>query len=200
MMECEMDRAINVLSGITGSGKSWLLKKMLERPEFQNTVHVQMDVIGKRVWGDRWITPTERVFRNELTRNEIKMKLIVEKAKIVFLEMPLLTRKYHQKPLVAVARDTERYLQAIEKELAQKENREAVQPHVRLNVVLVYCDIETVSRRINDRNRESDATGTNVFDLHGYFETSAHFQLPDMALYTALPLNTCDETLSGQDK
>lgn len=186
-----MDRCINVISGMTGSGKSWLLEKILSLPQHKTAVLVRMDEIGKRFWGDRWITKTERVYRNELTRNEIKTLLIVYGAKTLFLEAPMLTRKNHQEPFVAMIRSAEKYLQAIETDMAEKESTPPpTLTHVHLNVILLYCDLETAAARIEKRDSATDATNTNVFSFDGFLETAVQFELPESKTYIPLPINT----------
>lgn len=186
-----MRRDINIISGITGSGKSWLLERILALPQYKNAVQVKMDEIGRRFWGDRWITKTERVYRNELTRNEVKTLLLVQDAKTIFLEAPMLTKKLHQEPFVAMIRSAEEYLCAIEIERAEKEKRCPPEPtEIRLQVVLLYCAPEIATGRIEKRDRTHDTTGTNVFSFTGFLEAATQFELPEQKTYIPLPINT----------
>lgn len=189
-----MDRRVLVISGVTLSGKSWLLERLLRMPEYQSATVVRMDDVRKQWWGDRDLTSVEGNFRNELTRITIKAKLVIEEASLLLVEMPLLTRKIHQEPVVEQIRDAERYIRAIEKEKAERKKQNPPQPaSVDLRVVLLFCSPHRAYARLDKRLSGADAANTIVFDEARYLSIAARFELPDLATYIPLPIDTTDE-------
>ncbi len=191
-----MDRNVFVISGITLSGKSWLLAELLKRPEHNLATVVRMDDIRKKFWGDRPLTNAEGVYRNELTRNEVKRALIIDGVKTVVVEMPMLTRLNHQKPFVDMVFDAEKYIQAIE-----KENTALLSPSkVRLKVVLAYCSPAAAFARIGKRKSELNISNTNVFTGAQYLSIASRFELPDKTDYVPLPIDTSDESPENAER
>ena len=151
-----MDGYANVISGLPRAGKTNLLERVTERPEYKSAVIVNMDEVGKKLWGDRQsaregstdteLTDTEKILRNEGTRWDMKVQLVLHNAGIVFAEMPILTRDYHQRPLVEMVSNAEWYIQGIEKDLAIRNSQPlpANPSRVYLNVVLLYASLDIV--------------------------------------------------------
>lgn len=198
-----MDRNVNIISGMTLSGKSHLLRQILNVPEFRNAAVVRMDDIRKRYWGDRdgqSMTATEKVYRNILTFREIETKLVIDGASMIFVEVPMLTRKHHQQPLVDITREAERYLQAIERERACIESK-AIPDYfsqVHLNVVLLYCSVQSAVARLERRRHDVNTNNTDVFSLDFFLEIALDFELPEPTTYLPLSLNTSDESSDAE--
>lgn len=189
-----MKRQVNVISGLTLSGKSWLLEKLLQIPEFRSAAVIRMDDIRKQFWGDKPITSVEGIFRNELTRMMIKAQLIIDEAPLILVELPMLSRKNHQEPFVQMIRETEWFIQEIEKERADKEGRALSElTTVALRVVLLYCSPQKAHERLPRRRDGADATNTIVFDEDQYLSIATRFELPDEKTYVPLPVNTTDD-------
>ena len=198
-----MDRNVNIISGITLSGKSHLLEQILSLPEYQGSVVIRMDDIRKRYWGERdgqSLTPSERVYRNLLTFREIETKLIIDGASTIFVEVPMLTRLHHQQPLVKIIYEAERYVRAIEQERVYMENSSVLEriTKVNLNVVLLYCSVATADSRLKRRQNEVNTSNTDIFSLDNFLDITLQFELPDLTTYLPLPLNTSDENLEVQ--
>ena len=106
---------VGIFSGITFSGKSFFMRKFLQLQKFPNAFRVSMDEIRVRFWGDRSSSEAEKIYRNELVRQEIKTKLIIERAPQVLVEAPMLTNKFHQLPMVKAMDEATWYLQKMDK-------------------------------------------------------------------------------------
>ena len=185
-------RHINILSGLICTGKSAYLRKLMGRPEFRDATTVSLDDIGILYWGRRTMTGTEKIYRNQLAREEVQRRIIVDGAQTVLLEMVMLTRKKHQEPFVRMVADTEQYLRLIETERAKIGQRQFVQDdsNVRLNVVLLYCSLERVQERIERRKREGNSNSP-VLSMDGVLHAAIQFEMPEV--YDSLPLDTTDE-------
>jgi len=181
-----------VVSGPTLSGKSYMLNWLLGLPEYKDVVLIEMDKIRRSVFGNRELTDTEHVFKNEAVLHALRTKLIVERPRIVFLEMGLPTEDKHQKPLVAAVTDAQRYIKKIE-----SERDEECDLRINLKVILNYCDIESVKRRIVYRSSQlDDESCTNVFDLETWLrDMSLLFETP--RVYKPLPVNTSNESAAA---
>lgn len=179
-----------VISGLTLSGKSFLRNWLVAQPEFKDAHQLAMDDIRRQVWKDKDLTCIEHIFKNELTRNALKTKIVIERPRVTILEMVMLTREYHQKPFLEILQSARWYVENIQKE--KGENK----ADIGFRCVLLYCDLETVRRRIQYRLKERDnTTGADVFDLRGYLDDAGEFELP--VDYIPLPINTSDESFDS---
>lgn len=191
------DRQIIVCSGLMGAGKTQLLMQLYPDYAKGNTRLVRMDEVQEKYWGEfrkgQLLTHTERIYRNELTRNEIKNALIIDGAETVFVELPMLTRRNHQRPFVEMVRNTQSYLQAIERE--RSGNMEITGPEINLKVLLLYCSPETIRRRLAERQGE---TGINpdALDMEDFLIAARQFEFPDKTTYLPFPINTSDPTIN----
>lgn len=186
-------RYINVLSGLICAGKSAYLRTLMRRPEFRDAISVGLDDIGTRYWGRRAMTSTEKVYRNQLAREEVQRRIIVDGTQTVLLEMVMLTRKNHQEPFVRMVAKTEQYLRLIEPERAKMEQRDPVSDDssIHLNVVLLYCSLERVQERIERRKREG-SSNSPVMSMSGALHAAIQFEMPEA--YIPLPIDTTDES------
>lgn len=184
---------INVLSGLICVGKSTYLEQLTRVPEFRDAVSVSLDEVGVRHWGGRTMTKTEKVYRNQLAREEVQRRIIVDGAENVLLEMVMLTRKNHQEPLIRIVEETERYLRVIEPERAALEGKELPEGYgtINLNVVLLYCSLDRVRERILRRSLSGDSYNSPVLSMEGVFDAAVQFELPEV--YEPLPINTTEE-------
>jgi len=194
---------LGVFSGLTLSGKSFFRTWAMNLPEYKLAVFVAMDDVRQRLWPARSSnTKTEHVFKNEATRFEVKTRLIVEKPPVMFLEMGMLTREAHQRPLMEMVESANGYLQAIEREQAERDGKPIPEsfPAVDFRCVYFYCDAEAVKRRITYRQLEletlGNASGTDVFNFDGFLQGARQIEIPP-AGYTPLYVNTSDESQEG---
>ncbi|OHB13715.1 MAG: hypothetical protein A3G05_02190 [Candidatus Zambryskibacteria bacterium RIFCSPLOWO2_12_FULL_45_14] len=193
---------VGVFSGLVFSGKSFFRNWVMGLPEYKDAVFVSADAVRNRLYGDRsdtHITKTEHVFKNEVTRSDVKTKLIVERPPAVFLEMVMLTREAHQRPFVEMVESANLYLQTIEQEEVQRDGKPVPESSVKVDFkcVYFYCDLETVKRRVGYRQREletcGNVTNASVFDLNGFLRGAQQIEIPPVG-YTPLYLNTSDES------
>lgn len=193
---------VGVFSGLVFSGKSFFRTWVMSLPEYKDTVFVAMDDVRQRFWptrSDTHITKTEHVFKNEATRFEVKTKLIVERPPAVFLEMVMLTREAHQRPFVEMVKSADWYLQAIEREEAERDGKPTPESPITVDFrcIYFYCDLETVKRRIGYRQRELETVGNitsaSVFDFDGFLCVTRQIEIPPLG-YIPLYLNTSDES------
>jgi len=204
-----MDRYVNVISGLPRTGKTTLLENITGKPEYKGAVIVRMDEVGNLLWRERQavrkgstdteLTPTEKVYRNEATRNEIKKQLIVKNAGIVFSEMPLLTRQYHQRPLVEIVSSAEWYIQGIEKDIANRNSPPSpVNPsRVHLNVVLLYASPDIVRERV-EKDKENPRSKSDAGHINIFLDAALKFEFPDC--YPYLLVDTTDESLGADQQ
>ncbi len=178
-----MDRNVLVLSGLIGAGKSWYLNELRKDPKFQDASVLGKDLIKVHHFGaKRELVDSEHVFVNELLRNELKTKLIVDGVNNILVELVMLTRKNHQEPFVETVRDAERYIQAIEREKALLARQSLPIPsRVNLRVVLLYCgDLSELRRRIEARRQGfGGSNGTDVASLQECIAVAERFEIPD---------------------
>ncbi len=194
-----MVRNVNIISGLTLSGKSRLLSQLTQHPEFRDAAVVSMDEVRMRYWGSRGgggkndLTPTEKIYRNKLVRDEIRNLLVTSDVPSVLVEVPMLTREHHQKPMVAMIGEAREYVLVIELEKAGISEKESSEPSdVSLNVVLVYCDVSTAKRRLEWRQRET-AGISDVQDIGFFLRIALQFELPSEDIYLPLPIDTSNE-------
>lgn len=183
-----------VVSGPTLAGKSYLLNWLLGLPKYKNSFLIEMDKVRQVLFGNRKLTDTEHVFKNETTLCCLKKCLVIERPDIVFMEMGLPTEDRHQIPLIATIADAQRYVDRIETERGLETRQESNGFKINLRVILTYCDIESVKRRISYRlNKPDDKSYTDVFCIETYLrDMSLLFEVP--RIYKPLPINTSDES------
>ena len=192
---------VAVFSGLTFGGKSFLREWVMGLPEYAGAQTLAMDPIRRQLFGDRsdtHITKTEHVFKNEVTRFELKKKLIIERPPTVFLEMVMLTRAAHQRPFAEMMDSVNDYLRKIEQEEAQRDGRApSTAVSVDFRCMYLYCDLEAVRRRIEYRRRDIERSGNttsaSVFDLGGFVRGAQQIEIPPDG-YMPLYLNTSDES------
>ncbi len=186
-------RSINVFSGCSCVGKSTYRDKFGNLPELQGAVSVGLNEVGIRYFGKRIMTKTEKVYRNQLAREEIQRRIIVDGASQILLDMPMLTRENHQEPFVRMVEETNRYLEIIEPERAALENK-TLDPSlctVKLNVVLLYCSLNRVRDRIERRKRDANYADS-ILRMEGVLRMGSQFEMPEA--YEPLLINTTDES------
>lgn len=184
-----------VISGLTFSGKSRLLKWLLAQPDFKNSPLIEMDKIRVAAFGERKLCRTEHRYKNELTRQAIKNRVVIHRDQFIFSEMGMLSDEFHQQPLADALSNANRYLKMI-----CEENRLAP-IQVGLRVILVFAHLPTVQKRVERRLheiKEAQKLGVDVFDLTGYGDEASQVNFPITA-YQPLLLDTTNED-SEQDK
>lgn len=202
-----MDRYVNVISGLPRTGKSYLLKDIKRQPEYLDAVIVRMDKVGRRLYGKRQatragsttteLTPIEKIFRNDETRLEMRRQLVAYNAGVILMETPLLTREYHQQPLVEIVANAQWYIGGIEKELADRNSQPlpSKESEVHLKVVLLYASPDVVRERFEKESKRkiptanSDAGHINIF-----LDAAVKFQFPDSNCYVPLLVDTTEES------
>lgn len=184
-----------LISGLIASGKSELLKGLLRLPRYTADPVIQKDAVTKRYWGDRLVdTKTGLLFGNELTRNEIKTHLILERPKRVFVEMPMLTQKRHQKPFLWMLDGAKRYIEGVEKERADRNGDMPPAVEIALKAILLYADSSTSIQRMREKKNPNE-----IFDENLYRHNASQFELPDQETYPALFLDTSEDILGASE-
>lgn len=195
------EKNVNVISGLICVGKSRILKLLRQQEQFHNAYYIRLDDVGIEYWGKyAHLTKHEKVFRNEVMRFIIKQQMIVQDTEQILIEMVMLTRKYHQEPFVEMIRDTQRQLRLIEPEQVAQ-GRKAISGlpcFVNLNVVLLYCDVETVRKRITKRAASLNTGNSPIIDMAGVYDTALQFEMPES--YYPLLINTSDESPKAEQK
>lgn len=192
---------INVISGLICVGKSTLLQRLKREPQFQDACFIELDKVGIRHWGHaRKLTKTEKIYRNQLAREEVQTQIIVQGKRTVFLEMVMLTHGYHQEPFVRMAEETRFYLRKIlleQAEMLGEPPQESANAQVKLNVVLLHCSLATVKKRLKKRNAER-SSNSPVTSLEGVLDTAIQFEMPTS--YVPLPIETDNESRGANEK
>jgi len=204
-----MDRYVNVISGLPRTGKTHLLDSIMERPEYRNAPVIRMDEVGRRFWGDRQsmragsttteLTRTEKIYRNELTRCEIKNRLVVYNTEIVMAEMPLLTRGNHQRPLVEMVESAGQYIKEIQQDQYLRDTNpvSADFPSVHLNVVLLYASLDRVRIRIENSSKSAVAN-SDAGHINVYLDAALQFEFPEC--YMPLLVDTTKESQRAEQQ
>lgn len=182
---------VGIFSGIVFSGKSFFINWLYGLPEYNRggVCKISSDDVRQRLWGNKNLTEAEQIFKNEVTRHELKTLLVVKKPAIVLLELGLLTR-IHQQPLAETIKSAEWYLRKI------AEEEQSCPYSIDLRVICFYCDLETVKRRVRYRLEEvrcgDNKTNADIFDFNAYLKNARRAELP--VDYNPLYLNTSDES------
>ena len=164
------DRIVLIVSGSVCSGKSYLLKQLLQCPSLSGAATFRIDPIRQTLYGQRadtHITLTEHIFKNEWLRNEM-LKALVLGAPVVAVEAVMLTRVGHQEPMMEMVARAEKYIQTIEREYAL---RDGVEPptstKVKPKVLLCYTSLECMTWRIEgghtDRRQTAEACHRSIY-------------------------------------
>ena len=195
---------VGVFSGLVFSGKSFWRERIAALPSYNEVFQLAMDDIRRRLWGDKELTKTEHVFKNEATRDELKTTLIVNKPPAIFLEMVMLTHESHQLPFVKIINSARCYLQKIEVEECEKSGvtKPADPINVDPRIIYFYCDLDAVRRRIKCRTEELERLGNrfnvDVVNFNGYINAARQMELP--IHYEPLYLDTSNESPEAQEK
>ncbi len=192
-----MNANINVcvISGLTFSGKSRMLKWLLEQPTLNDSPLIEMDKIRIASFGERQLCRTEHRYKNELTRQAIKNRAVIHRDPFIFSEMGMLSHEFHQQPLTDIILNANKYLKLI------CEERGLAPIQVGLRVILVFAHLPTVQKRVERRLREikeARELGVDVFNLTGYADETSQVDFPITA-YTPLLLDTTDECSERDD-
>lgn len=192
-----MDSNINVcvISGLTFSGKSRLLKWLLAQLVFQDSPLIEMDEIRAAAFGKRQLCRTEHRYKNELTRQAIKNRVVIHRDQFIFSEMGMLNHEYHQQPLADTISSANRYLKMI----CEESGLAPIQ--VELRVVLVFAHLPTVQKRVERRLseiKEAHELCTDVFNLSSYADEASQVDFPINA-YHPLLLDTTNEDLEQDE-
>jgi hypothetical protein len=189
-------RIVGIISGLTFTGKSFTMKKLLRLPQFRNTAVIEMEEIRKRYWGDKYTYESLKNFRNELTRIEIKRLLLIEERDMVLAEIPMLTDIYHQRPMVSMLHDASLCIAGVQKDKERRGEKFEADVDIELRAVLLFASIEAVETRVS--YRESDPSDlSDVRSIKQYAWIAEQYQLP--LAYTPLYVDTSDETKTEEN-
>lgn len=182
------NRQVIVVSGLVSAGKSRLLEGLVPNYPGEKTTVITTDGVQQKYWGpfgsSPLLTPTERVYKNELAWSEVMTALIVERAQTVLFEAVMLTRDRHQRPFREMIDRSQEYLQAIARE------RGELPPRVDLNVIMLYCDVDTIRQRMIAREQgASGVVNPDAASLVDFVNGARLFELPDLKIYRAMPIN-----------
>lgn len=187
-----MRQIVTVFSGLPFSGKTWSLERM--RNSWPHAKIVQLDDVFRELYpgrADAHVTKIEHVYKNEVAREHI-LRALVLGAGIVFTELVMLTRADHQQPFMSMIGRANTYVQAIEREYAQRERRDPRERSVIARVVLLHCSVHATKRRAERSERDGAQSDRLVTSLRGIKNAVLQFELP--TLYEPLYVDTSDET------
>jgi hypothetical protein len=183
-----------VVSGWQFVGKSYYLDVLAQLPEMADARIVRMDAILRDLYGDRPdtdITKTEHLYKNEATRSAMLRELVLG-AETLLTETVLMTERDHQVPMLDMIKRAEEYVQAIERELAERTHTLVPIPtKVNLRVILLHCSLDCTNRRI-ERARGQERAYSPISTLLGMESTITQFEYP--GVYTPLIIDTSDES------
>lgn len=204
-------RYINIISGHMGAGKSFYFKLLTSLPENKKrwVLTLSKDEVIAKYFGNRtpeWpaddfsqehmlaifdkMTPQERIYAEELLRVDVERAILAGGFDKIFLDASMRSREKHQESFVAMVRKVERLLGLIAGENADRQGLlpPVPAPRVELQVVFLYCDFETLRRRMAARwpDLPPDQIPPPVL------ETFPGIELPEA--YPFLAVDTSDET------
>jgi len=206
------DREVHLVTGHVGSGKSHYFSILRKLPEYQgldvfvsSTDTVRVEYYYERAGGivedntlghltlDRLLTEWDKVYNNELLRVDAERAFLVRGCKKALLDVVMRTRRFHQRPFVAMVRKVQQYLRLIDEELANRRDMLSPDPPstVHLRVVLFFCDFDTTIRRLMKRWKVDEKTA-----LIPFCQSTASYELPDA--YPFLAINTFDGSRRGE--
>jgi hypothetical protein len=189
-------RIVGIISGLTFTGKSFTMKKLISLAQFRNAAVIEMEEIRKRYWGERYTYESLKNFRNELTRMEIKRLLLIEERDMVLAEIPMLTDIYHQRPMVSMLQDASLCLAGIQKDKERRGEKFETNVDIELRVVLLFASVEAVEKRVNYRKSDPNDS-SDVRSIKQYAWIAEQYQLP--SAYTPLYIDTSDETKTEEN-
>jgi predicted kinase len=164
-------RDLIVICGLPTAGKTTLtqaLKKYFSGEEYQ---FVSMDAVREKVWGSKKrLTSTEHVYKNRVTEREAQNAFVVHDASRDFYDAVMLTHQDHQKPLVAMVKDTEDWLSDIQ----QDKIGTPADIHVNIKCVWLPCPPDTIEQRI--RARFDNPEGLHSVDMDSWYALERRFE------------------------
>lgn len=177
-----MDRTVILVCGLGTTGKSYWTKMIAAFLNDMKPQIVDLDEVRTANWGQQHLSDIEHVFKNELTRMEVKKKFVIDKARVVILNMTMLTEEKHQKPFVEMLEDTSRVLGEIEGEPVK----------IKIKAIWMDCDYKTTVRRI-ERKRQDPDNISDVIDVSVFENGRRQFEPPGK-YYPFIKIDTSDES------
>lgn len=212
-----VDKDINVVSGHMGGGKTMWFKFLTGLPENQgpDTLAFTRDDLVVKYFGKRAegtspednsqarllaiynkMTNQERLYIDEILRVDTERAIIVEDKKRVIFDAGMSSRELHQKPFKAMVEKVQALIGVIDTERAAKQGLLPPDPASKINlrVVILYCDFETVRRRMAERwpHLSSNELPPPII------ETLPKYPMP--IDYPFLAINTSDESPDAHNK
>lgn len=192
------DRNIVVFSGLPFSGKSFMLKKIVQHEGFKDATVVRLDEVFHRLYknrADNHVTKTEHLFKNEELRSDILRHMVLGAEKVV-TEAVMLTRDNHQRVFVELTKKAEHYVRTIEAEYAERDGVSIPKTpfSVNLKVILCFASPEIIERRANHLSEERKGDLAPVSTLKGTWNAYRQFEFPDETTYEPLYINTTGES------
>ena len=141
-------RTLVVVCGLPTTGKTTVTQALKKHFVGDQYRFVAMDEVREETWGSKKsLTDTEHVYKNRVTEREAQNAFIVHEATCVFYDAVMLTREQHQKPLVAMVKDTEDWLS----EIQQDKLGTPIDVQVRIRCVWLTCPAEVIKQRLEQR-------------------------------------------------
>lgn len=163
-------RTLVVICGLPTTGKTTLTQELKEHFPGYGYLFVAMDEVREKTWGSKAsLTETEHVYKNRVTEREAQNAFIVNEASYVFYDAVMLTREYHQKPFVAMVRETESFLSQIQQE-------KGVSPatvKIQVKCVWLTCPAEVIKTRLEAR--WADPTGAHSVNMDAWYALQRRF-------------------------
>lgn len=164
------NRTLVVICGLPTTGKTTLTQALKEHFVGEDYRFVAMDEVREKAWGSKKsLTVTEHVYKNRLTEREAQNAFIVHEATCVFYDAVMLTCEAHQKPFMAMVRETERFL-------SQMQQEKGVSPatvKIRVKCVWLTCPAEVIKARLEQRF--ADPVGPHSVNMDAWHALQRRF-------------------------
>jgi len=164
------ERTLVVICGLPTTGKTTVTQALKEYFIGDKYRFVAMDEVRKETWGSKKsLTDTEHVYKNRVTERTAQNAFIVHEARGVFYDAVMLTREQHQKPLVAMVKDTEDWLS----EIQQDKLSIPIDVYIRIKCVWLTCPAEVIKQRLEARFH--DPNGLHSVDMDAWYALQNRF-------------------------
>ena len=165
-------RTLVVICGLPTTGKTTLAQALKEHFLGDKFRFVAMDEVREKTWGSkRSLTETEHVYKNRMTEREAQNAFIVHGATCVFYDAVILTREVHQKPFMAMVRETEGFLSQIQKEKGVFPSAVEIQ----VKAIWLTCPAKVIKERLEAR--WADPSGAHSVNMDAWHNLQRRFDL-----------------------
>lgn len=183
-----------IISGLPLSGKTRLLDWLAGQKPFSEYLRLSVDEIRLGLFGERKLSWSEHMLKNEVAWLRIKTVHLIEKRSVLH-EVPMLNSSDYYEPVLRMVDDTNRYSLAIYNEKSKE--MEGIPLYMTsLKVVHLFCGADIATERAERRrieiSRYGNQSGTDVFDWKTRRVGIMKMEFP--TIFNPLYVDTSDET------